>query len=47
MDGTRDCDTRQSKSERDRQIPYAITYMWNIKNDTKEYIYETETDSQA
>ena len=24
------------KSERERQISYDITYMWNLKNDTKE-----------
>ena len=30
-----------------RQIPYDITYMWNLKYDTNEPIYETETDSQA
>ena len=35
-----------SKSERERQILYDITYMWNLKYDTNELIYETETDSQ-
>ena len=35
-----------SKSERQRRIPYDITYMWNLKYDTNEFIYETETDSQ-
>ena len=29
------------------QIPYDITYMWNLKYDTNELIYETETDSQT
>ena len=29
------------KSERERQIPYDITYMWNLKYDTNEHIYET------
>ena len=33
-----------SKSERERQISYDITYMWNLKYDTNELIYETETD---
>ena len=33
-------------SERERQIPYDITFMWNLKYDTNELIYETETDSQ-
>ena len=45
MDGPRDY-TKQSKSERETQIPY-ITYMWNLKHDTNELIYETETDSQT
>ena len=35
------------KSERERQIPYDIPYMWNIKYDTDELIYEIETDSQT
>ena len=34
----------KSKSERERQMPYDITYMWNLKYDTKQYIFETETD---
>ena len=33
-----------SKSERERQIPYDITYMWNLKYDINEPIYETETE---
>ena len=35
------------KSERERQIPYNITYMWNLKYDTGEPIYETKTESQT
>ena len=31
MDGPRDYHAKQSKSERERQIPYDITYMWNQK----------------
>ena len=30
-----------------RQISYDITYMWNLKNDTNELIYKTETDWQT
>ena len=30
-----------------RKIPYDITYMWNLKYDTNELIYETEIDSQT
>ena len=37
-----------SESDRERQIPYDITYMRNLqKNDTNELIYKTETDSQT
>ena len=46
MDGHRDYHTKWSKLERERQIPY-ITYVWNLKYDTNEHIYETETDSQT
>ena len=35
----------QAKSERERQIPYAITYMWNLKCYANERVYETETDT--
>ena len=30
---------------KERQIPYDITYMWNLKYNTNEHIYEIETDS--
>ena len=33
------------KSERERQVPYAIIYVWNLKYDTNELTYETETES--
>ena len=42
----RDYYTKWSKSERERQIPYDVTYMGTLKYDTNELIYETETDSQ-
>ena len=32
-----------SQKEKDK---YCITYMWNLKYDTNELIYKTETDSQ-
>ena len=47
MDGPRDYHTKWSKSGRERQISYDITYMWNLKCDTNEHIYETETDSKT
>ena len=30
-------------TERERQTPYDITYRWNLKYDTNELIYETQT----
>ena len=43
-DTIRDYHTKSDyKSEREREIPYDITYMWNLKYDTDELIYETET----
>ena len=33
--------TKQSKSERERQTPYDIIHLWNLKYATKEYLYET------
>ena len=44
MDGCRDCHT-ESKTE--RPLPYDVTYMWNLKYDINEPIYETETESWA
>ena len=44
MDGPRDYHTNWNKTERERQIPYDIIYMWNPKYDTNELTYETETD---
>ena len=31
MDGPRDYSTKWSKSDRERQTSYDITYMWNLK----------------
>ena len=41
MDSPRDYHSKQSKSDRERQILYDITYMWNLKNNTKESRYKT------
>ena len=43
MDATRDYHTKRSHKE--RQIPRDIIYKWNLKYDTNEPIYKTETDS--
>ena len=42
-DGPTDYQTKWSESEWERQIPYDITYMWNLKYDANEPIYETES----
>ena len=44
---TRGYYAKWNKSERERQVPYDIIYMWNLKYDTNEPIYETETDSRT
>ena len=46
MDGPRDYHTKESQSDRERQIWYH-SYVKSKKNDTEELIYKTETDSQA
>ena len=45
MDATKDYHIKLNKSERERQISYDITYMWNLKYGTNEPIYKTETYS--
>ena len=47
MDETRHSHTKGSKSERDRQIPYDITYFWNLIYGTNEPTYKTQRDSQT
>ena len=38
-----DTHTKWNKSEGERQIPYDITYIWNLKYGTNEPIYRKET----
>ena len=47
MNGPETYHTKLSKSERERQIPYDITHMWNLKYDTNQHIYEAEADSET
>ena len=35
VDGPRVCHTERSKSEREKQIPYANTYIWNLRKKNK------------
>ena len=46
VDRPRDYYIKGSKSDRKRQISYNMTYMWNLKSDTNEPIYETESCTQ-
>ena len=46
MDEPRDEHTKWSKSDRERQIPYDITSMWNLKYGTNEPIYKTDTENR-
>ena len=39
MGGPRDYHTKWSKSGRERQIPYDITYIWNLKNKKYKWTY--------
>ena len=31
-------------SQTEKQIPYDMSYIWNLKYDTNEFIYKTEAD---
>ena len=39
MDGHKDCHTEWIKSDRERQISYDITYMWDLKNKWYKWTY--------
>ena len=48
VDGPRGYHTKWSKSEREREVSYDITYLWNLKkNDTNELMYKGKIDSQT
>ena len=47
MDGARDSHIKRSKSEREKHIPYGITFMWNLKYGTDEPIYRIEHEQQT
>ena len=47
LNATRDYHTKWSKSDKERQIPYDITYVWNLKYGTNEPIYETQAGSHT
>ena len=39
--------TLSEMSDRERQMPYDITYIWNLKNNTNKCIYKTEINSET
>ena len=43
MDETRESPTKWNKSERERQMPYDITYIWNLIHGTHETFHRKET----
>ena len=47
MNTARDYSTKRSEPEREGQIPYDITYMWNLKYGTNEPVYKTETGAST
>ena len=42
MDGTRESHTESNEPERQRQIPYDITYNWNLITSTNEHLLREE-----
>lgn len=36
-----------SRSDRERQVPYDVTYVWNLKSNRNELTHKTETDSST
>ena len=36
--------TRSEVNQKEKKIPYAITFIWNLKYATNEPVYKTETD---
>ena len=46
-DGPRDDHTKWNKSDREKEIPYDTLICGIKNNDTNEFIYKIETDSQT
>ena len=47
VDEPRACYTEASKSEKERQIPYVNTYMWNPERCTKDPMCRAAKETQA
>ena len=46
MDAPRDCHTEGNKSDRERQISYDITFMWNLKQMEQMNLFTKQIESQ-
>ena len=44
MNGPRDYILSEVSQKEKGKIPYDVTYMWKLKEDANEPIYETETE---
>ena len=47
MDGSRDCHTEWSQSDRGGEMSYDIPDTWNLKKKWCKWTYKTERDSQT
>ena len=47
MDGPRDYNTKWSKSDRQTQILYNLSYMWNVKNNTNTHTHTHKQRSET
>ena len=45
VDGPRDCHTEWSKSEKEKQISYINTYMWNLEKGYRSYLQSRNRDT--
>ena len=46
MNGPRGYNSKLNKSERERQIPYDFTYMWNLKSKINKQTRKTHRNSE-
>ena len=47
MDGSREYTARQNKPVRERQIPYDLTHMWNLRNSNNNKSEQREEDRET
>ena len=47
MEEPKGCHSQRNKSDREREVRCDIIHTWDLKTDTDELIYNTETDLQT